>query len=83
MKKMNLDVNEFNTRAINLYKKIGFKKKVEYLGLFENQDIDFNDKEYENYKDYFVINRGVIYSRIYTMSLESSRYLLMEKRNDI
>ena len=83
MKKMDLDVNEFNKRAISLYIKMGFKIKAEYLGLFENQNIDFDDEIYKEYKDYFVVNRGAIYSRIYAMSLESSRYILMEKNYEI
>lgn len=79
MKKMTLDVNEFNERAIKLYKKLGFKYISEYLGMFENQDIDFTLKEYEGYKDNFVISRGIIYSRIYMMTLDRRKFILKEK----
>lgn len=79
MKKMTLDVNEFNERAIKLYKKLGFKYISEYLGMFENQEIDFTLKEYEKYKDNFVISRGIVYSRIYTMTLDRRKYYLKEK----
>ena len=79
MKKMVLDVNEFNDRAIKLYKKLGFKYISEYLGMFENQDIDFSLEEYEKYKDNFVISRGIIYSRIYMMTLDRRKYYLKEK----
>lgn len=82
MKSMELDVNEFNERAIKLYKKLGFKYITEYLGMFENQHMDFTDSKYKPYKDNFVITDGIIYSRIYNMKLKYRRYQLMEMREN-
>lgn len=83
MKRMNLEVNEFNERAIKLYKKLGFRYVSEYLGMFENQDIDFDEIEYMKYKDNFIINSGIIYSRIYIMTLDYRRYKLKEQYDEI
>lgn len=74
MKELTLDVNQFNYRAINLYKKLGFVYKYEYLGLFENQNIDFTNPFYAQFKDDFVIDKGRIYSIIHFMTLNKIDY---------
>ncbi len=82
MKEMTLDVNLFNERAIKLYKKLGFKYKFEYLSLFENQQIDFENPLYEQYREYFVISSGKIYSKIHCMALTKIDYELGAVKND-
>ncbi|MDO5018644.1 MAG: GNAT family N-acetyltransferase [Lagierella massiliensis] len=75
MNEMTLDVNQFNYRAINLYNKLGFKYQYEYLGVFENQNIDFNDPIYEKYKEDFVVQNGKIYSIIHNMSIDKKTFI--------
>ncbi len=78
MKKILLEVNEFNERAIHAYENIGFLYTCEYLGEFENQDIDFKDPYYEPYFKHFKYYNGVLLSRIYLMQLDLRRF---EMRN--
>lgn len=59
---LDLEVNDFNKRAINLYKKLGFKKTGMTTELFENQDVYFDDR-------YFVKRFNKIYSKISKMKL--------------
>lgn len=73
-RKINLEVNEWNTRAINLYKRFNFKEyKFDYQE-FENQLLDLNDERYEDIRDSFIIEDGVIYSKVIHMSLNRQEY---------
>ena len=73
-RKINLEVNEWNTRAINLYKRFNFKEyKYDYQE-FENQLLDLNDERYEDIRDSFIIEDGVIYSKVIHMSLNRQEY---------
>lgn len=74
MKKILLDVNAFNTRAIRAYEKLGFLYITEYLGEFENQEIDFKDPYYEPYEKYFTYHRGVLLSQIHIMEMDLRRF---------
>lgn len=64
---LNLDVNTFNERALNLYKKCGFKIASYSREVFENQDIEVDDKDFE-------ISYGMIYSKIINMKLTKDDY---------
>lgn len=66
-KEMLLEVNLFNDRALNLYKKIGFKQRGMALELFENQDIEFDGR-------YFEKKGNLIYSKILKMKLTKEDY---------
>lgn len=59
-KELYLDVNDFNKRAIGLYKKLGFVVEDHGLQVFENQMIDID-------KDYFEVHNGLIYTKITQM----------------
>lgn len=73
-RRINLEVNEWNTRAINLYKRFNFKEyKFDYQE-FENQLLDLNDERYEDIRDSFIIEDGVIYSKVIHMSLNRQEY---------
>nr|WP_276938034.1 GNAT family N-acetyltransferase [Helcococcus sueciensis] len=73
-RRINLEVNEWNTRAINLYKRFNFKEyKYDYQE-FENQLLDLNDERYEDIRDSFIIEDGVIYSKVIHMSLNRQEY---------
>lgn len=74
MRKMTLEVNEWNSRALKLYKNLGFKKYSEYLQKFENQKLDLSSKKYDEVRDSFVNSSGVLYSKIYKMTLSKKEY---------
>ncbi|MDO4594270.1 MAG: GNAT family N-acetyltransferase [Tissierellia bacterium] len=65
---MELFVNSFNKRALNLYKKLGFIKISEFLEVFENQFINADDIN-------FFKKNGQVYSKLYKMKLEKERYI--------
>lgn len=62
-----LDVNSFNDRAMNLYKKCGFKVVSYSREVFENQNIDMDER-------YFEYSHGLIYSKIINMKLSKDDY---------
>ena len=66
-KVMLLEVNLFNQRALNLYQKLGFKETGFDSELFENQDIEFDDR-------YFEMHGNLIYSKILKMKLTKDDY---------
>lgn len=66
-KELNLEVNLFNERALNLYKKLGFKETGSHTELFENQDIEFDDRFFER-------DGKLIYSKILEMKLTREDY---------
>ena len=66
-KEMILEVNLFNERAIRLYKKLGFKECGQTTEIFENQNIDCDQR-------YFEEKRDIIYSKILIMNLTKDDY---------
>lgn len=74
MKKMCLEVAEFNYRAQSVYKKMGFENVGYYLEEFD-LDIDIDDPYYKEVKSCFVINDKKIYNYIYKMKLDREVFL--------
>lgn len=72
MRRLDLEVNAWNLRAINLYKKFNFKMHSSEYIKFENQAIDINK---EKYKGYFKEHNGTIFTKIYEMRLKRQEYL--------
>ncbi|WP_409482468.1 GNAT family N-acetyltransferase [Helcococcus ovis] len=72
MRRLDLEVNAWNLRAINLYKKFNFKMHSSEYIKFENQAIDINK---EKYKGYFEERNGAIFTKIYEMRLKRQEYL--------
>lgn len=70
MKRMYLEVAEFNTRAKRVYEKMGFKEDGYYLDLFLESKLDFSNPYYLEKKSSFVIHGKKIYNYIYKMKLE-------------
>ena len=66
-KEMLLEVNLFNQRALRLYQKLGFKETGYCSELFENQDIEYDDR-------YFEKHGQLIYSKILKMKLTKDDY---------
>ena len=62
-----LEVNLFNDRAIRLYKKLGFKEIGYTKEVFENQEINHDDR-------FFEIDHGLIYAKIIKMILTKDDY---------
>lgn len=75
MKALFLEVAEFNSRAIRVYEKLGFKKTAYYLDPFPDQRIDRSDPELLRWKSCFVIDGEKIYNYIYEMKLTKDVYL--------
>lgn len=82
MKTLYLEVSEFNQRAFNLYKKIGFVEDGYYLDLFSIQDLDLSSEEYKRYKTCFVFKDKKIYNYIYKMKLTKKRFLMVLSREE-
>ena len=72
MRRLDLEVNAWNLRAIYLYKKFNFKMHSSEYIKFENQAIDINQ---EKYKGYFKEHNGTIFTKIYEMRLKRQEYL--------
>lgn len=69
-RKISLEVNAFNKRAIRLYEKLGFKRKAYYLDLYNNQDINRLSADFLANREHFIIDDGDnILSYIYAMEL--------------
>lgn len=75
MKRLDLEVNSWNDRAINLYKKFGFEEYESKYLEFENQSLDLEAPEFENLKEHFFVDQGKIYSKIYCMKLRRQEYI--------
>lgn len=75
MKKMILEVASYNTRAIRLYEKIGFKMCGEFLYEYPNDPPNPSNEEFLKHMDKFVMYRGKLYATAYRMELDSREYL--------
>ena len=77
MKRMYLEVAEFNKRAYRLYEKIGFKNIGYYMDEinFPKEHINNNNKYYLENKSFFVIDRGKVYNYIYRMELNKDDFM--------
>ena len=75
MRKMYLEVAEFNERAFKLYENMGFKNVGYYLDEFHDQKLDLNSTYYLNSKSCFVISSNKIYNYIYRMELKKEVFL--------
>lgn len=64
---LTLDVNTFNERALNLYKKCGFKITSYTREVFENQDVEVDGENFE-------LSHGLVYSKIINMKLSKDDY---------
>lgn len=69
MKRMYLEVAEFNKRAYKAYKNIGFKPIGYYLDEFHDTGLDLNNPYYLKHKSSFVIKGKKIYNYIYKMKI--------------
>ncbi|EHR35723.1 GNAT family N-acetyltransferase [Helcococcus kunzii] len=74
MRRLDLEVNSWNDRAIKLYKKFGFKINSSKYIEFENQRLDLSKPEYIKYKDDFIEKDGKLFTKIYLMNLKRQEY---------
>ena len=79
MRKMLLEVAEFNKRAYSVYEKIGFKPIGYYLDEFFDSGLDLSDPYYLEEKSSFVITDKKIYNYIYKMVLDKKRFFELRK----
>lgn len=74
MKRIYLEVAEFNQRAYKVYEKMGFKSAGYYLDEFHDQGLDLNNRYYLDTKSCFVIGDKKIYNYIYRMKLDKEDF---------
>ncbi|TJX13596.1 GNAT family N-acetyltransferase [Tissierella creatinini] len=74
MKRMYLEVAQFNKRAYRLYENMGFKPDGYYLDEFFDQRLDLKNTYYLEAESSFVINRNKIYNYVYRMKLEKDDF---------
>lgn len=81
MKRMYLEVAEFNTRAYRLYEKMGFKNIGYYMDeiSFPKEHINNDNKYYMESKSFFVIDGGKVYNYIYRMELIKDDFIKKRK----
>lgn len=81
MKRMYLEVAEFNRRAYRLYENMGFKPEGYYLDYFFDQNLDLCSSYYLEEQSSFVINNKKIYNYIHRMKLEKDDFVVMLTRS--
>lgn len=74
MKKMYLDVDLFNKRALNLYLKLGFEIIGKYLARFIDDYVDVNGSYYLENENAFVIKNYKVYNYRYMMLLKKDNF---------
>ncbi len=79
MRKMILEVAEFNKRAYRVYEKIGFKPVGYYLDEFFDSGLDLSNPYYLEEKSSFVIADEKIYNYIYKMILTKKKFFELRK----
>lgn len=82
MRKMFLEVAQFNKRAIRCYEKSGFRIIDRYLAKFFNQRINFRNPYFKREESSFVIEGGKVYNYIYKMKIDKSTYLKVREGID-
>ena len=73
MRKLYLEVNAWNDRAIKSYEKVGFKETGRKVEKFENQNI-LNTREYLEKKDDFIVKDKQVFSKIIKMEISKKEY---------
>ncbi|MBU5428327.1 GNAT family N-acetyltransferase [Tissierella pigra] len=79
MKKMILEVAEFNKRAYRVYEKVGFLPVGYYLDEFFDSNLNLTNPYYLEEKSSFVITNKKIYNYIYKMVLNKKRFFKLRK----
>lgn len=79
MKRIILEVNDWNVRARKLYEKMGFKYVLSNLQKFENQQLDIDKKKYDHLRNSFKEVGDVLYSKVWKMTLSKKEF---EERNE-
>lgn len=74
MNAIDLEVNSWNERALNLYRNFGFNKIRESYQLFENQNISMDFIKENKLEDDLVPTDGKIMTKVYYMRLKRSEY---------
>lgn len=82
LKRIWLDVNAFNERAIHLYKKLGFTKKAYYLDTYNIQDIDKSRQEYLDNKCEFIQNGRELLCYVYTYEIKRGEFFELHAREN-
>ena len=70
LRRIYLNVNSFNKRAISCYKKCGFREFSRYEEVFENQKMSTTADDFE---EFFSVKDDKIYSKNLTMAIDNKR----------
>ena len=74
MRKLYLEVNAWNERALALYQGLGFSTYGYYYQRFENQQLDIYEEKYDQIRPYFEERFTGLYNKVYKMSLNKQEY---------
>ena len=78
MKVLNLEVDQFNKRAIKCYEKCGFEIIKKYTDIYYDQGVNLNDSDFKEVINSFVIKRDKIYNYVYKMYIDKKTYLKLK-----
>lgn len=70
MRRLDLEVNQFNERALALYRSFGFQIVSEKEEPFENQALDFSDPLLVEARPHFTRRQATWYSKLWVMRKE-------------
>ena len=74
MRRLDLEVNAWNTRARRLYDKLGFRQIGQEWQRFENQQINLDQSKYDDLAHFFEERDRGLYNIIYKMRLTRKEY---------
>lgn len=83
MKRMYLEVTEFNKRASRVYEKMGFKYIAYYLEEYFDDKIDTESSYFKESQSCFVLTDGKVYNYIHKMQLDREVFLLKYSKNKL
>ncbi|GMG98028.1 GNAT family N-acetyltransferase [Tepidimicrobium xylanilyticum] len=79
MKRLFLEVAQFNKRAIRCYEKCGFRIIDRYLREFFDQNIDFNNPYFNQERSAFVIIDRKVYNYVYKMKVDRKAFFKIQE----
>lgn len=78
MNVLNLEVDQFNKRAIKCYERCGFEIINEYLDIYYDQSVNLEDSDFKDVINSFVIKHKKIYNYVHKMLIDKNTYLKMK-----
>lgn len=79
MNVLNLEVDQFNKRAIKCYEKCGFVIYKKYTDIYYDQSVNLRDSDFKEAINSFVIKRKKLYNYVYKMYIDKKTYFKMKE----